>query len=85
MMRKKNIYIFRGIGIGFILAASLFFAYDQLMPETKAEVLTDDEIVERAHELGMEKLTRLDDAYLTDEQVIEKAKSLGMDFVEKDE
>ncbi len=84
-MKTKTIYMLRGIGIGFILAASLFFGYEHLVMEPEIEVLSDEEIIERAHELGMEKLTRLDDAYLTDEQVIEKARSMGMEFIEKNE
>lgn len=84
-MNRKSLYILRGIGIGFILSAALFFGYENFLMEKEKEVLTDEEIKVKAHDLGMVSITRIDEVYLTDEEVIEKAKELGMIFPEKTE
>jgi len=88
-MQNKNankytfIYLLRGIGIGFFLAAILFFSLKNTLIEQSKTSLTESEIEVLAEELGMIKITQLDQVYLTDEQVIEKAKELGMQFVDE--
>ena len=82
-MNRNKVYMLRGIGIGFILAAVLFFLVDSFNEPVEPVELTKEEIMSRAAEYGMVKVTNLDQVYLTDEEVIEKAKQLGMDFVEK--
>jgi len=78
------IYLLRGIGIGFFLAAILFFSLKNTLIEQSKTSLTENEIIELAQELGMIKITQLDQVYMTDEQVIEKAKELGMQFIDED-
>jgi len=83
MKRQRFILMFRGIGIGFILAAILFFSIEGVITDVAKKEMTDSEIIEKAKYLGMIPITRVEDVYLTEEEVIEKAQELGMEFVDQ--
>jgi hypothetical protein len=74
--------VLRGIGIGFIVASMVFFSLKEMLVEQSKSSLSESEIILKAEELGMIKLTQLDRVYLTDEDIINKAKELGMRFDE---
>lgn len=74
------ISVLRGIGIGFILASILFFSLKGTLIEQTKTSLSESEIISKAEELGMIKITQVDKVYLTDEDVIKKAEELGMHF-----
>lgn len=82
MKDNKIIYTLRGIGIGFIVAALLFFSLKNVLIQETDNNITDTEIMLMARNLGMIPLTELDDVVLNDEDLIERAKALGMDFIE---
>jgi len=82
MKRQKFVFMLRGIGIGFIIASILFFMLKGTLNEATIKEITDTEIIEKAKELGMIPITKVEDVYLNDEQVIERAKELGMKFSE---
>lgn len=80
MKRQKLIFMLRGVGVGFILASILFFALKGTLNEATIKEMTDTEIIEKATELGMVPITKVEDVYLSDDDVIERAKELGMEF-----
>ncbi len=80
MKRQKFIFMLRGIGVGFILASIVFFSLEATLTNATIKELTEAEIIEKAKELGMVPITKVEDVYLTDDDVIERAKELGMEF-----
>jgi hypothetical protein len=82
-MKKDNVlWMIQGIGIGLLLAGIILFIWKEPLSKSFQETITDEEIKERAQELGMIPLTKVEDVYLTDEDVIKKAEELGMEFSE---
>ncbi len=70
-MKKDNKTLIRGIGIGMIITASLFYFLTILSPElSKPQIITDQEIMSKAEELGMVLL-------VTDEAMDKNESSAG--------
>lgn len=84
MKKQRYIYMVRGIGIGFIVAAMIFFSLKGVFITESQKELTDYEVMEQAKGLGMVPITDIDNVVLTEEELIEKAKNLGMDFIEEE-
>lgn len=76
--RAKRIYIIRGIGIGFIIASILFLALKSYIVEDQRNYMSNDEIVERAKELGMVTMEESMERQFSDDEIMERAKELGM-------
>lgn len=81
MTKRDRILMLRGVGIGFIMAAILFFIMKNSIAENMREEITEQEIIERASDLGMVQIKEFEALHLTEEEIIEKARELGMEFV----
>lgn len=58
---RKNLDVFiRGIGVGIIITATLFY-FVSLSADSKIIEINDPEVIDRAKELGMVFITELDD------------------------
>lgn len=66
--------------MGFILASMVFFGIKGNIVQSEPVTMTDQEIEQRAAELGLVKVTRVDEVYLTDDEVILRAIELGLEF-----
>ncbi|GMQ62782.1 hypothetical protein [Vallitalea maricola] len=83
---NKHKYFFRGVGITLIITASIFYFVGLNITKKTTEVITDQEIILRAKELGMMNKEQMDaqKEKLTDEEIIERATRLGMVFEDTD-
>lgn len=58
---RKNLDVFiRGIGVGIIITATLFY-FVSLSADSKVIEVNDSEVIDRAKELGMVFITELND------------------------
>lgn len=58
---RKSLDVFiRGIGVGIIITATLFY-FVSLSADSKIIEINDSEVIDRAKELGMVFITELDD------------------------
>ncbi|GMQ60507.1 hypothetical protein AN1V17_49070 [Vallitalea sediminicola] len=86
---NKHKYFFRGVGITLIITASIFYFIGLNITKKSIEVISDDEIILRAEELGMIDKNQMNTKKekLTDDEIIDRATKLGMVFeetIEKD-
>ncbi|WP_113675187.1 hypothetical protein [Vallitalea guaymasensis] len=83
---NKHKYFFRGVGITLIITASIFYFVGLNITKKTTEVITEEEIILRAKELGMIDKGQMDTEKekLTDKEIIDRATKLGMVFEETD-
>ncbi|MCT4688257.1 hypothetical protein [Vallitalea sp.] len=83
---NKHKYFFRGVGITLIITASIFYFIGLNITKKTTEVITEEEIILRAKELGMIDKGQIDTKKekLTDKEIIDRATKLGMVFEETD-
>lgn len=77
---NKHKYFFRGVGITLIITASIFYFIGLNITKKSTEVISDDEIILRAEELGMIDKNQMSTKKekLTDDEIIDRATKLGM-------
>ncbi len=60
-MKNEQRFLIRGVGIGILLTATLFFLFLTFSVPKQDVALTDPQVIERARSLGMIFITELTD------------------------
>ena len=84
-MEKMEVKGFlKGVGVTLIIMSAIFYGLMMNLQSTQSKpIYTNEEIVEKARDLGMIYITEIKDVdVLTKDYIIKMAKSYGMEFKE---